>query len=441
MEKRKKTISEIMRRYLVFSMGLLLIAIGTAIMIRADIGVTPIVILPYTASLISPEISVGVWVFIFNILAIMVNMLIRRDTIHKWEVLFHFLLALILGIFTDLSLEAFSDFIPVEYLHRVMTCMGGILVFAGGLYFCRIADVGTFPVYALTKKLSGLFHRRYIQIKLVLDVLFCAFSVILGLLCIDSLGGFREGTVVAAFFMGALIKILIKPLRRFNYLLLPENRVREISSVLDDDISENHFVLTVSHEYGSGGRTIARRIAHELDISYYDSDEIQISGFEIPSGEEPVSTQTDSVGNSIYDLYEWYKDSFNEENELTSDQMCKMEAQVIQEIASKDSCVIVGRLANYVLKNHKNSLHIFITADEDERIKRVMRKENIDSESALERIEQYSQERKHHCYQFSDMQWGRGDNYDIIIKSSKYGVDRTAAILLELIREFRLIQF
>ena len=144
---------------------------------------------------------------------------------------------------------------------------------------------------------------------------------------------------------------------------------------------------------------------------------------------------------ALYNLYDWYTSTFDEDAELTAEQICRIEAQVIQEIAAKDSCVIVGRLANYVLQSHKNSLHIFITADEMERVKRIMRKEKLDQDAAIERIEKYTEERQRHCEKFSDNQWGNGDNYDIVIKSSKYGVDRTAAILLQLIKEFRLIQF
>ena len=101
----------------------------------------------------------------------------------------------------------------------------------------------------------------------------------------------------------------------------------------------------------------------------------------------------------------------------------------------------MGRLANYILQNHKNSLHIFITADENERVSRVMRKEAIPMEEAREKIKVFANERKNHCQQFSAMEWGNSENYDITVKSSRYGVDRTAAILIQLIKEFRLIQF
>ena len=257
-----------------------------------------------------------------------------------------------------------------------------------------------------------------------------------------NLGGVREGTIIAAVFTGVILKLLTKYLRWFTYILLPENRVDDISSVIDDDINEKHFVLTVSHEYGSGGHSIARRIAHELNLPYYDSDIIQMAAEDSEFAYKYLEEHGDKVtSNALYSLYEWYTSAYDKDEELTQEQVYKIEAQVIQEIAAKDSCVIVGRLANYVLQNHKNSLHIFITADELERTKSVMRKEKIDHQQAVQQIKKHAKLRTEHCRKFSDAQYGIGASYDITIKSSKYGVDRTAAILLQLIKEFRLIQF
>ena len=70
-----------------------------------------------------------------------------------------------------------------------------------------------------------------------------------------------------------------------------------------------------------------------------------------------------------------------------------------------------------------------------------MRKENISAEEALDRIQDFASDRKNHCQEFSDMEWGNGMNYDITIKSNRYGVDRPAAILIQLIKEFRMMQF
>ena len=208
------------------------------------------------------------------------------------------------------------------------------------------------------------------------------------------------------------------------------------------EVSEAHFVLTVSHEYGSGGRTIARRIAHELDLPYYDTEIIKMAAERSDFAAEYLHKHEEKISSTaLYTLFDWYAGSFPENEVPLPEQIFRLEAQVIQEIAAKDSCVIVGRLANYVLQNHKNSLHIFITADEPKRIERVMRKETISLEEAKEKIRAFANDRKNHCQQFSAMEWGNSENYDITVKSNRYGVDRTAAILIQLIKEFRLIQF
>ncbi|MCI7236298.1 MAG: cytidylate kinase-like family protein, partial [Veillonellaceae bacterium] len=228
-----------------------------------------------------------------------------------------------------------------------------------------------------------------------------------------------------------------------TYLLLPENLIQKEREKQElPQVSEQHFVLTVSHEYGSGGRTIARRIAHELGLPYYDTEIIKMAAERSDFAEEYLKEHEEKItSTALYRLFDWYTGALPGNQRPVQEQIFQLEAKVIQEIAAKDSCVIVGRLANYILQKHRNSLHIFITADEKERVQRVMRKENISAEEALDRIQDFASDRKNHCQEFSDMEWGNGMNYDITIKSNRYGVDRTAAILIQLIKEFRMMQF
>lgn len=441
MVEKKKSISEILRRYLILAQGLLLMTFSLALMAKSAIGVAPMAALPYTVSLVT-NLSFGAWICILNLAVLFIQMLIRRRRLKRWVIVFQLITAVLLGLFTDLSMDCLADFSIKSYKGRLLATTVGSLCMAGGYYFCHVADVGRLPLSSFLRFWAKLRYKRYFHTRIIFDFLMAMAAVAVGLIMLGNLGGVREGTVLVMLLTGMFYKLLMKLLRGFSFILLPENRAKGMVNLADDAVSESHFVLTVSHEYGSGGRTIARRIAHELNLPYYDSDVIQMAAENsLFTGKYQADRESVSDSTELYNLYDLYKSSVGEEAELTDEQMCRIEAQVVREIAARESCVIVGRLANYVLYNHKNSLHIFITADETERIKRVMRKEGIEKEEAIELIEQYTSDRESHCQRFTDTQWGCGDNYDITIKSSKYGVDRTAAILLQLIREFRLIQF
>ncbi|WP_407397840.1 cytidylate kinase family protein [Anaerovibrio sp.] len=442
MRERKKTVSELLRRYLLYTLGIILMACGIAVLIKAEMGVAPMVTMPYTIWLIADVFTVGAWIGLFNFAGLLGQLIIRRGRVKKQAMVMQIITALALGIFTDMALNSLAGFNPMSHSGRAVTCFFSSVLMASSLYCCVISSVALLPVDSLLRLLGAIYHKKFSTMRWISDITLSLLSAVLGLIFLGNLGGVREGTVIVAVFTGVILKLLMKYLRWFTYILLPENRVDDISSVIDDDINEKHFVLTVSHEYGSGGHSIARRIAHELNLPYYDSDIIQMAAEDSEFAYKYLEEHGDKVtSNALYSLYEWYTSAYDKDEELTQEQVYKIEAQVIQEIAAKDSCVIVGRLANYVLQNHKNSLHIFITADELDRTKRVMRKEKIDQQRAMEQIKKHAKLRTEHCSKFSDAQYGIGSSYDITIKSSKYGVDRTAAILLQLIKEFRLIQF
>ena len=175
-------------------------------------------------------------------------------------------------------------------------------------------------------------------------------------------------------------------------------------------------------------------------MAYYDSEIIELAAKKGGYSEHFVQENEERIDRTALDkLVDWYGDSYSkyQQEESTQKQLFRVESQVIQDIAAKDSCVIVGRLANYVLRDHGNSLHIFITADDIERVNRVMRKENLSEQEAATKILAFAEERKNHCHDFSELEWGNSLSYDITMKSSRYGVDRTAAILIEMIKQFR----
>lgn len=442
MKEFKQSPSEMIRRFLIFALGLVMMGFGVACLIKSALGVSPISSLPYTFALLFPFITVGAWTAIANLLTVVLQPILKRD-VDKKRLLIQCAMTLVFGYFIDLSLECMADLTLDNYLAKVGMLLAGITIMAFGTYLDIIAQIALLPMDSFLQVLAEKINKRYTSIRVVSDISMTVTAAILCLVFVGELKAVCEGTLIAAFLCGTEIRLMTTYFKPLTYLLLPENliqkeREREAMPV----VSESHFVLTVSHEYGSGGRTIAKRIAHELNLPYYDTEIIKMASERSDFAAEYLQEHEERVtSTALYTLFDWYTGTFPQNEVPLPEQIFRLEAQVIQEIAAKDSCVIVGRLANYILQNHKNSLHIFITADEEERVERVMRKDSIDRATALEKIREFANDRKNHCQQFSDMEWGNGMNYDITVKSNRYGVDRTAAILIQLIKEFRLIQF
>lgn len=437
--QREKSAWEMTRRYGIFACSVLIISLGVSLAVKAALGVSPIAALPYTVSLIFTDLSVGTWNAIWNFLLIAAQPIIRPNKIDWNDLFIQCIMTCFFGYFIDFFLMMLGWYTPETYLMQIFTILCGCGCLAVGAYLGIIAKVSMLPMDSLLLVLSDVTKKHYATLRVTGDVSLTAISAVLCLVVLGELIGVREGTIIAALIVGNLIKLLVNNLKAFTYFLLPEAVLEDSENVTmpTQGEEEEHFVITLSHEYGSGGRTIARRIAHELGMAYYDAEIIELAAKKTGYTERFVQENEERIdNNALFRLIDWYTDSYRLQGESLEKQLFHVEADVIRDIAAKHSCVIVGRLANYVLRNHANSLHIFITADDMERVQRVMRKENLTEQEAATKILAFADERKNHCHEFSELEWGNSLSYDITMKSSKYGVDRTAAILIELIKQF-----
>lgn len=440
--QREQSTGELIRRYVVFSSSVLIISLGVALAVKAALGVSPIAALPYTISLIFTSLSVGTWNALWNFLLIVLQPVIRPANV-KWTDLFiQCVMTCFFGYFIDFFLDIMAWYVPANYVMQIFTILTACCCLAMGAYLGMIAKVSMLPMDSLLLVISDVTKKSYAKLRVTGDT---GLTIISALLCWQQFGqfiGVREGTIIAAILVGNLIRIAVSRLRPLTYFLIPEAALDDCNNVTlpKNDKEGNHLIVTISHEYGSGGRVIARRIAHELDLPYYDSDVIEQETRDSGYKERFIKENEVRIDkNALEELLEWYADSYRLEGEgrYSDEELFKIESRVIRDIAAKGACIIVGRLANYVLQNHGNYLHIFITADDWDRVQRVQRIEKIDEQAAAIKMLAFAEERREHCHDFSQLEWGNSLSYDITMKSNKYGVDRTAAILIELIKQFR----
>ncbi|MGI5958481.1 MAG: AAA family ATPase [Massiliimalia sp.] len=188
-------------------------------------------------------------------------------------------------------------------------------------------------------------------------------------------------------------------------------------------------IITISREHGSGGRLIAKQVAEALGIPLYDKKLIQMIASESGLSEEYVA-KADKIQTSSF-LYNLYFDS---QNLPLQDQVYLTEAKIIRDIAEKGPCVIVGRCADYILKNHANCLHVFIYAPMEEKVNRAS-SVYLEKHSHMESyLEKYDKQRATYYAHVTNEKWGYPQNYHVMFNST-IGLDQVSEEIIRMAKK------
>lgn len=195
-------------------------------------------------------------------------------------------------------------------------------------------------------------------------------------------------------------------------------------------------IITISRQFGSGGRTIGHLVAQKLDIPFYDKelvDQIALeSGFAPKyieeNGEHAPSSSVFSYAFAAQGI-PGYLNGLS-----TADFLWNIQCGVILQLAEKGPCVIVGRNADYILKDRQDCLHAFIHADPAFRADRIVRLYGESEKSPEARLQDKDKRRSVNYHHYTGRTWGAAENYDISLCSSTIGVERCADIIIELVK-------
>ena len=193
-------------------------------------------------------------------------------------------------------------------------------------------------------------------------------------------------------------------------------------------------VITISREFGSGGRTIGKELAEKLGYCYYDSELVskiaEESGFAQTFIEEHGEDAA-SPNALLFHLNNWgtsYSDTLY-------DQLYVYQRNMIMELASKGNCVIVGRCADYILRDYSDCLHIFVHADIEFRKNRIVNQYGEKADSPEKRIKDKDKLRKAFYKYYTNRSWGQAENYHLCIDSGSVGIEKSVAIISQLVNE------
>lgn len=201
-------------------------------------------------------------------------------------------------------------------------------------------------------------------------------------------------------------------------------------------------VITISRQYGSGGREIGKKLADKLGIPFYDNEIIdraaKESGFSTQAFENVESKATNSLLYSLaMGMNAYGGQEFGFSQLSLDDRIYLAQADVIRKVAAEGPCVIVGRCADYVLKDHPNVINVFITAGLPFRVKRAIEIEGISEVKAEENVIKTDKRRANYYNYHASSKWGKADNYNICIQSDLAGIDGTVECIKTFVEQVK----
>ena len=192
-------------------------------------------------------------------------------------------------------------------------------------------------------------------------------------------------------------------------------------------------IITISREYGSGGRYIGELLAKELGISFYDKEIINMvaeksglsAGFIERSDENLPNTFLHNLKYSAYSTY----DSISFYDTPVTDKVFLAQSAVIKELAAHGSCVIVGRCAGYILRDEPGVVAVFIHGKLEDRVKHAIEHYDLSPEKATERIRRIDKSRTNYYKYYTNRQWGSIEYYDLAVNTSFTGIEGAVAVI------------
>ena len=303
--------------------------------------------------------------------------------------------------------ENYMEFACLAFRTYLLLCIFNGVQIPSGIFFQAIGKSTKSAILSLSRQIVILIPAMIIL------------SHIFGIMGVLSAGPVADGL---AFILAAIL--LAREIKH-----LKNNGTEEVIVKKDEQNSikpENNIVITIAREYGSGGRYIGKLVAERLEIKLYDKEFIAkiaedtgLSSEYIENNEQKRNV-LDSLNNGYY------------AGLSNADELFVKESELIKKIAGTESCVIVGRCADFILKDNKNVLKVFINSDINDKIKRATEIYGMDTEKAEKEIARINKLRSNHYKYYTENEWNDPSNYDICINSDAIGIENSVELICNL---------
>lgn len=429
---RSMSKAELLRRYLVFGLSLLIISLGISVITRSDLGTSPITSVPYVASLNTP-LSMGTYFFLFTIVLICLQMLLlgKKGILErKVELLMQFPVAFVLSAFTDLGMWLTASYVPEAYYIKIVSLVIGCVILALGICLEVIADVTMISAEYTIQFATLRFKKEFGTIKICFDVTLVLLAAFGSWAMSGRIDGVREGTVIAALITGPFVRFIM-PRLSFVRRWLAQTEPSPVPAGTES--AHCPLVITISREYGSGGHQLGELIAKQLGITFYDKELITLVAKESNFSEDFISQNEQKLPSSL--LYQMIMQDYEaplDKSLSYDDALFVAQSRVIRRIASEKPCVIVGRCANYILKDRPHTINIFLYADMAHKQERAVAEYGISREKAPATITDIDKARQEHFFHYTGQHWGDSRNYHATFDTGMFSMTQIASIIREL---------
>lgn len=420
MEKIRRDKRELIRRYIVFFISLFFIASGVSLVTRSLVGTSPISSIPYVLSL-HAILSMGTFILLLNIVLMIGQMLmLGRKGVKdcRVELFIQLPVSIVFGLFIDLTMALLSFWHPDVYWMKIASLMVGTCLLGLGVSLEVVADVAMVSGEYFVNIASRRFKREFGTVKIMFDVSLVVIAVACSWILAGRIDGIREGTLIVALLTGPLVRLFMPRLDCVRKWLVPDaDNTSETGPVAD---GTSHTVITIGREYGSGGHDIGEAVARQLDIPFYDNAMMEMVARESGMTPKAVSDHDQRLPHGI--LYEMITHDYSvpvERSLSLKDALFVAQSRVIRRLASDGPCVIVGRCSDYVLRDMKTCINVFIRADIKYKAARAVAGYGVAEERSESVVSQVDSARSAHYAYFTGKRWGDPRNYAAVFDSSR----------------------
>lgn len=199
-------------------------------------------------------------------------------------------------------------------------------------------------------------------------------------------------------------------------------------------MGEKKQIITIGRQYGSGGREVGETLARELGIHFYDKNILRMNSDESGIKESYFYLADEKAGNKLlYRIINSLKPELREpsfgSDVVSADNLFRFQSEVIRKLAAEESCVIIGRCAEYLLKGTEGLLRVYVYADMDYRIRRITRLGYYEPDEVAKNIRRMDKERREYHRYYTGLDWENLNNYDLLVNTGTLGIDGAVRVI------------
>lgn len=214
------SVRELIQRYAIFTIGIIFTALGISVTTSSMLGTSPISAIPYSLSMAFPALTLGNWTIIFNVMLAIAQIFILRKAVKPVELVLQIVATVPFGFIIDFWDFLLADLNPQAYPMRLVVMLAGCFIVAFGVYFQFMGGVVMLPGDAFVRAIARVTEKEFGKVRMVSDITMASTAFAIVLIFTHSLSGMREGTVIAAFLVGNIVRLYKRKLKKIEAVML-----------------------------------------------------------------------------------------------------------------------------------------------------------------------------------------------------------------------------